>query len=255
MKRILLAGTACVLILSLILACTTQNLAEQKAQAEALRNLGEAYLRQGKYRAALKQLKKAEEVYAADHILQEDLGLVYYHLGNQDQAIVHYKKALAIKDDYTPARNNLGNAYAQKKEWDKAIEQYRLVTSDLLYGTPQKPLSNLGVVYYELKEYDLSAQYFLKALDIKPDFVEALYGLARTYVAMDRVPDAIVKLEKAIEIAPDSPILYYELANTYALNQDYRKAVGAYYKVAELKPNSTLADKALIEAQKIKNRQ
>ena len=72
---------------------------------------------------------------------------------------------------------------------------------------------------------------------------------------MDRVPDAIVKLEKATEIAPDSPILYYELANTYALNQEYRKAVGAYYKVAELKPNSTLADKALIEAQKIKNRQ
>ena len=194
MRRILLVGAVCVLLAGLIAACTTtQNVAEQKSQAEAIRNLGEAYLRQGKYRAALKQLKKAEELYPNDHILQDDLGLAYLYLKDSDQAIFHFKKALAIKSDYTPARNNLGNAYAEKKEWEKAIEQYKAVTQDLLYGTPQFPLSNLGIVYYELQEYELSAQYFLKALNIKPDFIQALYGLAKTYIAMGRVPDAISK--------------------------------------------------------------
>jgi cytochrome c-type biogenesis protein CcmH/NrfG len=82
-----------------------------------------------------------------------------------------------------------------------------------------------------------------------------LYGLAKTYVAMGRVPDAIAKLEKAVEISPDSVVLYFELARTYALNRDYRKAVSAYYKVVELNPDSTQADKALIEARKIKNLQ
>jgi len=255
MKRILLAGTACVLLTIFILACTTQNVAEQKAQAGAIRNLGEEYLKHGKIRMALKELKKAEELLPADHMLQDDLGLCYFFLNDQDQAIFHFKKALEIKDDYTPARNNLGNAYAEKKEWDKAIEQYKIVTADLLYGTPQNPLSNLGVVYYELQEYELSAQYFLKALEIKPDFVQALYGLAKTYMAMDRVPDAIAKLEKAVGISPDSAVLYFELAGAYALNRDYTKAVSAYHKVVELDPNSTLADRALIEARKIKNRQ
>jgi tetratricopeptide (TPR) repeat protein len=255
MKRILPVGAACVLLTGLILACTTQNVAEQKAQAEAIRNLGEAYLQQGKYRVALKQLKKAEELYPSDHILQDDLGLAYLYLKDRDQAILHFKKALEIKDDYSPARNNLGNAYAEKKEWDKAIEQYKIVTSDLVYGTPQFPLSNLGVVYYELHEYELSAQYYLKALDIKPDFVQALYGLAKTYMAMDRVPDAIAKLEKAVGISPDSAVLYFELAGAYALNRDYTKALSAYHKVVQLNPDSTLADRALIEARKIKNRQ
>ena len=197
MKKILVVGAGCILLTGLIIACTTQNVAEQKAQAEAIRSLGEAYLRQGKYRLALKQLKKAEELYPADHLLQDDLGLAYLYLKEPDQAIFHFKKALAIKDDYAPARNNLGNAYAEKKEWEKAIEQYKIVTSDLLYGTPQFPLSNLGVVYYELQEYGLSVQYYLKALDIKPDFVQALYGLAKTYMAMDRVPDAITKAGKS----------------------------------------------------------
>lgn len=255
MKRILLVGTACVLLTILILACTTQNVAEQKAQADAIRNLGEEYLKHGKIRMALKELKKAENLVPNDHILQDDLGLCYYFLNDQDQAIFHFKKALEIKDDYTPARNNLGNAYAEKKEWDKAIEQYKIVSADLLYGTPQNPLSNLGYVYYELQEYGLSAQYFLKALDIKPDFVRALYGLAKTYMAMDRVQDAIAKLEKAVGISPDSTVLYFELAGAYALNRDYSKAMSAYHKVVELDPNSTLADRALVEARKIKTRQ
>jgi type IV pilus assembly protein PilF len=255
MKGILFVGAACVLLTGLLISCATQNVAEQKAQAEAIRNLGEAYLRQGKYRVALKQLKKAEEMYPSDHILQDDLGLAYLYLKDRDQAILHFKKALEIKNDYTPARNNLGNAYAEKKEWEKAIEQYRIVTSDLVYGTPQFPLSNLGVVYYELQEYELSAQYYLKALDIEPDFIRALYGLAKTYMAMDRVPEAIIKLEKAVSLSPESAVLYFELAGAYALNRDYTKALSAYHKVVQLNPDSTLADRALIEARKIKNRQ
>ena len=255
MKKTLVVGAVCILLTGLIIACTTQNVAEQKAQAEATRNLGEAYLRQNKYRIALKHLKKAEALYPSDHILQDDLGLAYLYLKDPDQAILHFKKALELKDDYTPARNNLGNAYAEKKEWDKAIEQYKIVTSDLLYGTPHFPLSNLGVVYYEIQEYGLSAQYYLKALEIKPDFVKALYGLAKTYIALDRVSDAIAKLEKAVGISPDLAILYFELAGAYTLNQDYGKAIGAYHKVVQLNPSSTLADRALIEARKIKNRQ
>ena len=94
----------------------------------------------------------------------------------------------------------------------------------------------------------------LKALDIKPDFVQALYGLAKTYMEMDRVPDAIAKLQKAVDISPDSAVLHFELARAYALDRQYTKALNAYHKVAEINPNSTLADRALIEARKIKIR-
>ena len=42
MKKILVVGAACVLLTSLLISCTNKNVAEQKAQAEASRNLGEA---------------------------------------------------------------------------------------------------------------------------------------------------------------------------------------------------------------------
>ena len=97
-------------------------------------------------------------------------------------------------------------------------------------------------------------RYYLKALDINPEFGRALYGLAKTYMEMDRVPDAIAKLQTAVGISPDSAVLYFELARAYALDRQYTKALNAYHKVAEINPSSTLADRALIEARKIKNR-
>ncbi len=253
MKKIWLAGICCILLISSFTSCSNkENLERQQMQAEAARNLGEAYLRQGNYTAALRQLLKAEEMAPNDYFLQDDLGLAYYYKGQPDQAIVHFKKALEIKDDYAPARNNLGNAYAEKKEWDKAIEQYKIVTSDLLYVTPQFPYSNLGMAYYHKKEYGLAEKYFLESLKIVPDFDRALYGLSLTYIATGRVPEAVEKLEKAVEKKPDSAALLFELAQAYTLKRDYPKAYDAYLRVVQLNPDSPLADKALIAAKKIK---
>ncbi|CAB1064262.1 hypothetical protein D1BOALGB6SA_9054 [Olavius sp. associated proteobacterium Delta 1] len=253
MKKLWLVGASCILLLSVFLACTSkENLEQQKEQAEASRNLGEAYLREGKYSAALRELLKAEAMTPDDYFLQFDLGLAYLYLGSTDKAIYHLKKSLAIKDDYGPARNNLGNAYAAKKEWDKAIEQYEIVTSNLLYATPQFPYSNLGFAYYHKKEYSLSEIYFKKALDILPDFDRALYGLAKTYIASGRTSQGLKQLELAVAKHPGNASLHFELAETYKLNRDYRRAYGSYIRVVQMDPDSPLADKALKEAKRIK---
>ena len=252
MKKTLRVGAGCLLVISLLFACTSKNLEEQKAKAEASRNLGEAYLRQGKYSLALGEFLKAESLTPDDYFLQDDLGLVYYYKGKQDLAIRHFKKALALKDDYAPARNNLGNAYAEKREWDKAIEQYKIVTSDLVYATPQYPLSNMGLAYYEKKDYELSEESFLKALRIQQDFDRALYGLGKTYMAMGRVTDAIIKLERAALVAPGSTLVHFELAKAYTMNREYEKAYESYQQVVKLNPGGPLAERAMSEARKIK---
>ena len=253
MKKTLLVGAGCLLVISLLFACTSKNLEEQKAKAEASKKLGEEYIKYGKYRLAIKELKKAESLFADDSFLQDDLGLAYYYMGQLDLAILHFKKALALNSNNAPARNHLGNAYMQKKEWDKAIEQYKIVSSDLLYATPQFVLSNLGLAYFEKKEYLLSEKNFLQALDAQKDFDRALYGLGKTYMAMERAPEAILKLERAAQVAPDAPPVYFELAKAYTMNREYKKAYDSYQQVVNLNPGSPLADRAALEAQKIKH--
>jgi type IV pilus biogenesis/stability protein PilW len=253
MRKIWLVGASFILFVSVFAACTSkENLEQQKEQAVAHRNLGEAYLRQANYTAALRELIKAEAMNPEDYFVQDDLGLAYFYKGDPDKAIYHFKKALAIKDDYGPARNNLGNAYAEKKEWDQAIEQYKIVTSDLLYATPQFPYSNLGLAYYHKKEYRLSEKYFKEALKITPTFDRALWGLSRTYIATGRVSQAVERLEFAVDKNPENKSLLFELAKAYELKRDYRRAYGAYIRIVQMDPDSPLADRALKAAHRIK---
>jgi len=252
MKKSWLVGASCILLLLVFAACSSkENLEKQKLKAEASRNLGEVYLREGKYSPALRELLKAEAMTPDDYFLQFDLGLVYLYMGETDKAIYHFKKSLAIKDDYGPARNNLGNTYAEKQEWDKAIEQYEIVISNLLYVTPQFPYSNLGIAYYHKQEYELSEKYFKKALDIMPDFDRALYGLAQTYIATGRISKAVETLEIAVAKHPENARIHFELAETYKLKRDYSRAYGSYLQVVQINPDTPLADKALIEAKRL----
>jgi tetratricopeptide (TPR) repeat protein len=99
-----------VLVSIFFLVSCTANLELRKNQEEALRNFGEAYIREGAYTKALRKLLEAEKLYAEDPHLQYDLGLVYMAKEKPNKAIEHFKKAVEIKPDYTPAKNSLGVA-------------------------------------------------------------------------------------------------------------------------------------------------
>ena len=174
MKKNLPVFAWCILFAVLLIAgCASTNDKKdsdidpaKKKEAEAARNLGEAYYHQQRYSAALKELLRAEEINPHDQFLQNDLGLVYKAKKKYDQAIFHFKRALEIDPEYSPARNNLGNAYLAKKEYDMAIIQYREVAEDVLYATPHYPLTNMGLAYMEKKNYRRAEQSFLEALEI-----------------------------------------------------------------------------------------
>jgi type IV pilus assembly protein PilF len=251
MKKNWIWAAGCVLLACVLVSCTPKNMERDKNIAEKTRLLGEAYLRDEKYQAALREFLKAESLYADNYLLQEDLGLAYLALARYELATRHFKKALKLNPDYTPAHNSLGNAYTQQKEWDKAIEQYKIASADVLYATPHYPLASIGYVYAQQKKYDLAETYYRKALNVNRDYVGALHGLARIYMETGRVTEAIAKLEKAIELAPQAAFLHYDLAKAYRQKGDYRKAHTLYLKVAELQPDSDLADKAMQEARKM----
>ena len=242
-----------VLVSIFFLVSCGANLEVRKNQEEALRNLGEAYIREGDYTTALRKLLEAEKLYSKDPHLQYDLGLVYMAKERIDLAIHHFKKAVEIKPDYTPAKNSLGAVYLAQKRWDDAIACFKEITGDLLYATPYYPLSNLGWAYYNKKEYALAEKYYQDALKIEPRFVIALRGLGKTYIATGRISEAIAVLEKAVKNSPNSAELYLDLADAYRLSREYKKALEAYSKVVELAPDSSLAVDAQKEIKGLRN--
>jgi type IV pilus biogenesis/stability protein PilW len=217
---------------------------DRKASAEAIRNLGEAYLAGGNLTAALRELKRAEGIDPDDHITQFDIGLVYLYRERYDQAIQHLQRAITLKPDFAPAINSLGNAYLAKGDWDRAIEAYQRIIEDVFYGTPHFALSNMGLAYYQKKDYAEAEKHFQEALKMNPDFVNALAGLATTYMATGRYDDAIAKLERAVRKEPKLPHLHLELGKAYEGKRNLPKAREEYQRAAELAPDSPLGDDA-----------
>ena len=201
---------------------------------------------------ALRELLKAEELYSQDSDLHNAMGLVYMAIERNDLAVRHFKKAIQLKPKDSNAKNNLGVVYMNMKQWDKAIPYFEEVSKDLVYSTPHYPLLNLGWVYYNKNNYDLSGQYYLKALKLRPNYDDALYGLGRTYLAMGKIPEAINRIEAAIRISSNKPRYHYDLASAYVKSGEFKKASSAYKRVIELVPNTPLAFDSLKKIERIK---
>ncbi|MEE8541562.1 MAG: tetratricopeptide repeat protein, partial [Desulfobacterales bacterium] len=131
-----------------------------------------------------------------------------------------------------------------KKDWDMAISIFKEITGDLLYATPQFPLTNLGVAHYNKKEYLLAEKYYRQALKISPDSIRALRGLGLTQIDTGKYRQAVTTLEKALKIDPRLAETHFVLAQAYALSKDYKKALAAYAKVVELIPDTPMAASA-----------
>jgi type IV pilus assembly protein PilF len=228
---------------------------KRKKQARVTRTLGEAYMQQGNITESLKELLKAEKLYSNDHLLHNDLGLAYMAKERFDKAEFHFKKAIEIRAEYAPAKNNLGTVYMAQQDWDAAIEQFKSVSSDILYATPHFPLTNMGLSYYQKHDYTNAERYYLDALDLEPNYIRALRGLGKTYIAMNKLPQTVAIIERAVKIAPQSADLYLDLGNAYHMSGDTQKALIAYEKVTSLSPNTALAETAQKEILKIKSRQ
>lgn len=248
------------LVFFVALSCATspsKSSSYKKKEAEASKRLGEAYITAGNYTLALQELLKAEALYPNDHTLQYDLGLVYMTIGKYDTSIDHLETAVRIKPDYAPAHNALGTAYAKQKNWDAAIRQYKKALKNLVYGTPYIAMANLGKIYYIKKEYLLSETYYRKALEVRPKYGFALLGLATTYMAMGREPEAIAELDKVVTLGPGSDSAFeahFLLGKAYQRMGADKKALEEFNKVIQIRPQSTLAAEARREMGKIKTK-
>jgi len=241
-----------VLLFIMAISCATPaGLEEKRKQAEASRLLGEAYLAQENYTSALREFLKAEQIYSGDPYLYNGLGLAYMAKNQLGLAIKSFEKAIDIKPDYAPARNNLGTAYLAAKDWDQAIVCFSELTGDLLYATPHFPLSNLGLAYYNKRDFRRAEANYLKALELRPDFVLALRGLGRTYIAMGRIAAAVQAFEKAVRLAPQSSQTHFDLGHAYRLLKQYDRARNAFREVLELAPDAPIAEEARKELEAI----
>ena len=90
--------------------------------------------------------------------------------------------------------------------------------------------------------YDLAVQEYNKALEINPEFFEAVNNRGLAYYEKGEFDHAISDYTKALEINPPYDMAYYNRANAYARGKGlYDLAIADYDKAIEINPRYALA--------------
>jgi Tfp pilus assembly protein PilF/4-amino-4-deoxy-L-arabinose transferase-like glycosyltransferase len=164
------------------------------------RNLGLAYIRQGRPDLGARELEKAisfDPEYAEAY---SGLGFALQRQGKLDEAIGCFEKAIALKPQLDEAHNNLGAIYLQQGRLDAAIDHFRQV----LHIKPDHllALQNLGAALVRKGEPDAAIAYLSKALELRPDSAEAHFNLGLALAANGEFEAAEAHLAEAARINP-----------------------------------------------------
>jgi superkiller protein 3 len=118
------------------------------------------------------------------------------------QAVTELKAALALDPHYTDAHNNLGVAYVELKDYDKAMKEFQASLADRTYRTPEKVHLNMGNMYANQGVMSEAVRSFQKALEVNPKYLLAYLGLGDAYKRMGKNDLAAQQFRKVLEIAP-----------------------------------------------------
>lgn len=104
-----------------------------------------------------------------------NLGDLYARRQQWDKAIEEFTIAINLKPNYGDAYHNRGNIYAQTGKVDLAIKDYQKAVS--LNPNLWQSHQNLGSLYFNQKKYLLAEEEFRKVIQIDPQNYNARGGL------------------------------------------------------------------------------
>ncbi len=205
---------------------------ERQQKADVQYKLGVAEFNRGGLADAMVAFQKALEYYP-DAKTHNALGLIYLEQRKYQDAMAAFKKAFQLDPSFLDPLNNLGTTYARMGEWDKAITEYQKVLSDPLYRTPELAHYNLGLALMEKGDDINAVKQFHKAIQMRPNFVQALdkYGIA--LYRMNRNQDAIKRFKQVIELNPDFIESYLNLGMVYMKLGQTAEAISQFKYVLE----------------------
>lgn len=242
------------LLVTFIMGCAGTGSQEDINASRAGRNVGQAYLVQGNFTAALKELLQAEALNPNDPVLQNYLGLAYRGKERPDLAIPHFNKALELMPSYASARNNLGETYLALKAWDKAIAVFQTLSKDMLYATPHFADLNLGWAYFNIRDFAAAEKHYQKTLSFYQtgipkdiNYVKALRGLGRCAQIQGDWNGAKNYYQKGLALAPDFVPLYLDMGRLWKAAGQLAKARESFARVTALAPDSDLGRQAEAE--------
>ena len=139
------------------------------------------------------------------------------------------------------AYNNRGDAYAVKKQAEKALNDFNMAIA--LNPRNWQAYDNRGGIYFQRNEKRKALADFNMALRINPGHAQTYYSRGSLWGSVGYFTYALNDYSAAIELAPKFIWAYYFRAITYEKLEDFNNAYNDYERVIQLDSTFGLAIK------------
>ncbi|BAZ37836.1 tetratricopeptide TPR_2 repeat protein [Calothrix sp. NIES-4101] len=177
------------------------------ANARSFFNQAFALYNQGDKKAALEKLNQATRLNPRFSQAWYSRGFVLAELGNYDQALISYNRAIEINREWTVA--SINDAYFMRAILQSERGNYRAAKADFDAVISLKPSQNLAAIY-------------------------AMRGLNSQRQGNNK--DALADFNQAARLEPNNAIAFLARGWSYHLQGDYQGAIAAYEKATTQNP-------------------
>lgn len=134
-------------------------------------------------------------------------------------------------------------------QWQNVIK----LSQEILKENPKQPVVhyNLGYAYIQLKQYEKAEQAFQKATDLNPKFADAYNDRGVVLEYLGRGADAMESYERAIKVGEHSDA-FFNLAHIKEKIGEYKEAIQLYQKYLEHSQQGAFAEHAKKRIEKLR---
>lgn len=180
------------------------------------------------YKSALPLVdeEELEEVYAT-------IGYEYENLGNYEQSIRYFKKALELNPGAEPLLYELGLCYELVKKPEEGVQYFQdFINNKDPYSIPA--WFNLGLILQQMDLFEKSIDALEYVLAIDDTHVPAHLSIAHSWSNLGEYTKAINVYEETFVHEKPEAMTHYYIGECYEKMKDYRNALVHYNKALEL---------------------
>jgi tetratricopeptide (TPR) repeat protein len=228
-------------------------------------NLSVLYRLEGRHDQAIERGQKSIQIKPYYPEAYINLALAYQEKGDLDSAKQVLKEGMEVIPGFLHAHFTLAGIYQREGKIDSAVVEYQEVTTlpgysdaviydlETLFSKEERTAEklkarafyNLGLIHAQRGEFESAERYFLKALELSPDFSQAYANLGALYDEWRDYPTALTYFEAAVRLDPDNAVYHFNLGLAYAKTNQLKEAMAKFVKALEIDPNFSEAAQML----------
>jgi len=184
-------------------ACRTVS-AKDREIAISHMEISQQALAGGDARTALAEIEKSVELNPKDPESRNLYGLLLHlYFGETDASISQYRRAIALRPEYSEAKVNLSAAYIATDRCQEALPLLEEARRDLHYREPYLVENNLGWCKYKLGDVEGALRHLRSAVAINPGFCLGYRNLGEIMDQQGRLDEALRFVDRYARACPE----------------------------------------------------